>query len=351
MGPEAELRADLGRLQSLAIEDVLIGLLAGRGPTFRRSVDGYVRAWLTTAEVTKGLRRLEDDAMAMSDGKQWRLTKAGRSLRIAAAAIESRSSWGRTRETILPMAGLGLSLKPTAIQRFGSGGHLRAAALTVLFGLPLAADGVRMSEVRECLLARGLASRFPGIAMPAVTGRHKFDAFSKAILRGFAGLRSGNTVNALNRLVSEAVGAPDVSLDALRSALVGAALDLGRASASNGGSESSAVTAHSDAASLDSELQREVAAFAERVQKLADAQCTPPFEDRLAIATVYDVYGRVHPDAGSLSTFKQRILAAHRSRRLMLRRLDYIDAIDDELRERSEVEIDGRQFHFVARDA
>ncbi|MEL7368582.1 MAG: hypothetical protein AAFN74_06710, partial [Myxococcota bacterium] len=95
----------------------------------------------------------------------------------------------------------------------------------------------------------------------------------------------------------------------------------------------------------------DVAAFSARVRQIAQSTYTPPFTDRVAIASVYDAYGQTHADAGRMSEFKRRLVAAHRARLVSLRRLDYVEAIEVELAERSALDVDGRAFHFVARDS
>ena len=89
--------------------------------------------------------------------------------------------------------------------------------------------------------------------------------------------------------------------------------------------------------------------FSSRVQALLAQKATPPFSDRLAVGTLYDVYGREYQDARSLSNFKGRLIDAHQRREILLRRLDNTRAIDSDLRERSEIDWEGHKFHFVAR--
>ena len=74
---------------------------------------------------------------------------------------------------------------------------------------------------------------------------------------------------------------------------------------------------------------------------------TPPFKGRVAIAQVYDAYGRVHSDAGSLESFKRRLVEAAKLRAIDLTRLDMPERMNADLRNRSSVEWDTDEVHFV----
>jgi hypothetical protein len=80
---------------------------------------------------------------------------------------------------------------------------------------------------------------------------------------------------------------------------------------------------------------------------VAEELTTPPFQGRVAIAQVYDTYGRIHPDAGSLQSFKARLVEAAKARTLVLGRLDMPEGMSRELRERSETSWGSDEVHFV----
>jgi len=87
--------------------------------------------------------------------------------------------------------------------------------------------------------------------------------------------------------------------------------------------------------------------FAKRVMKIAKTLHTQPFADRVAIAQVYDAYGIPYPDAGSLKSFKERLVNAAKRRELNLGRLDLPERMESELRERSVTTWGYEEVHFV----
>ncbi|MEL6187207.1 MAG: hypothetical protein AAFU79_21490, partial [Myxococcota bacterium] len=161
----------------------------------------------------------------------------------------------------------------------------------------------------------------------------KLDPFTVALLRTVAEVEKGNLTMVVNLLACRPLPIEGHSAEALRVGLVRAALEpLARPLATTAGP----IPAKTD--------------FAGRVLEIVATRTTPPFEDRLAISDLYDRYGREFDDAGSLSTFKVRLLDAHKEGEILLRRLDYLGSADPETMERSEVERDGHRYHFVGRD-
>ena len=325
---------DLTRLQPLTVETLIVALVAAFP---RRSLAQIKRSLARFAPPSNwegALHSLSSAGHIAPEGRGWRLADRGRDVPLAAAVLTAGADWARTRTTLLPMAALGLPLSPDAVRRFTRGDNLRAATLTVLYDLPLPLPTVRLAHTRACLLARSLTAHYRGLRLPPISGAERLDGFSAAILHRMAGTDRESISQTINILAGRAVGTNDPSLAGLRHALVTAAVARSEARADH-----PPPVPH----------QNSVVEFARRVQSLADVLATPPFEDRLAIGVAYEQYGRHHPDAGTIGSFKQRLAAAHRSRWLSLRRLDYIDAIDAELRQRSELIIDGRRFHFIAR--
>jgi len=83
------------------------------------------------------------------------------------------------------------------------------------------------------------------------------------------------------------------------------------------------------------------------VKQVAEQLTTPPFQGRVAIAQVYDAYGRIHSDAGSLASFKARLIEAAKTHEILLGRLDLPERMDKDLRVRSETPWDTEYVHFV----
>jgi hypothetical protein len=86
--------------------------------------------------------------------------------------------------------------------------------------------------------------------------------------------------------------------------------------------------------------------FAERVMTIA-RKCSPHIKGRVAIADVYDAYGRPYPDAGSMKSFKERLVAAAKARYLDLGRLDMPERMNREKRERSTTMWDRDEVHLI----
>jgi hypothetical protein len=89
--------------------------------------------------------------------------------------------------------------------------------------------------------------------------------------------------------------------------------------------------------------------FAKNVNETALRIYTEPFGDRVPIAQIYDEYGKVYPDAGSLSSFKDRLIEAAKNRKIDLARADLPEMISQELRERSETKWNTDVVHYVKR--
>jgi len=183
--------------------------------------------------------------------------------------------------------------------------NLRAALLVSLFQMPLDKANATMPGVVSALVLRGLAG---------------------------ADLRAAEQPE----LKALAQTAGDLSKpEKLRQTIVRAALALDQ----SGAAPASAATVET----------RSDPAFAKSVQALADRLSTPPFSNKVAIAQVYDAYGREHRDAGSLESFKGKLLAAHDDNLITLHPLDAPRALDDDLRERSRIETRYGWYYFVAR--
>jgi hypothetical protein len=199
---------------------------------------------------------------------------------------------------------------------------LRAAMLCVAYDLP---KDILLSStaVRSELVWRVLREAVPHIVghgpFPLI---EKSNAVDRTILAGLAGVRANTTGAAFAALAAKTVGAAGTEIDVLRHQLIRSALQ--RAEPPDG--------------------------FAQRVKTIARGLNTPPFQGRVAIAQIYDAYGREFPDAGSLESFKQRLVASAKARELDLSRLDLPEHMDRELRIRSATPSGSDEVHFVVTD-
>jgi len=87
--------------------------------------------------------------------------------------------------------------------------------------------------------------------------------------------------------------------------------------------------------------------FADRVKDVAYKLETPPFPTRVAISQVYDAYGRKYPDAGTLASFKERLVQAGKAREINLGRLDMPEGLPSDVRNRSAAPWGDDEVHFV----
>ena len=72
--------------------------------------------------------------------------------------------------------------------------------------------------------------------------------------------------------------------------------------------------------------------FAQRVLTVAKDLETLPFRGQVAIDQVYDAYGRVYADAGSLDDFKRRVLQDAKDEKLDLTRANLLAQLPDAAR-------------------
>jgi hypothetical protein len=136
----------------------------------------------------------------------------------------------------------------------------------------------------------------------------KLAAVERVLLAGLANIRARSVTEAVDGVAAAAVGLQKCDMDTLRRRLI--ALAVERASAELDSSVSPATRPSADES------------FAARAKQVAEQLTTPPFQGRVAIAQVYDAYGRIHPDASSLASFKARLVEAAKARTLVLGRLD-----------------------------
>ncbi len=318
--------ADPSRLSPISLgELVLVGFC--RGPKSAARLSRGFAPYVSANTVVRTVEELQAEGFIEAErrGRSLAASDRGRKSRLLSAALAGDMSFTKVKETLLPCAALGLGLSKTEIARFGRVDNLRAAAVAVLYDLDLSPAVATLSVAREQLLHKVLWSRFPTMSRVVTNGKAKLDPFSVAILRSVAGLERGNVTSVVNALACGGLGAKDYGSDGFRQALV-----------------RSSLRDPADGRKDD---------FVSRVQALVSDKVTPPFSDRLAVGTLYDAYGREYDDARSLSDFKDRLISAHRHRRILLRRLDNTRAIDTDLRERSEIDVEGHKFHFVARTA
>ena len=246
---------------------------------------------------------------------------------------DAGTKWADIKARRLPLIVLGYDPDDFEVRRkFSKPDQIKAAVIAVGFGLPkeIAADlkAVR-SEIVWRILRAGLADivgrgPFPMIEKPGTVER--------TLLSGMIGVASKSIVDATNNLAAHAVGIKKGNLDAVKERLI--VLGIERC--------------QSNGAAIP--LNRHVDNFAAKVAEIASKLSTPPFHGRVAIAQVYDQYGKIYPDAGSLAAFKERLVGAAKNREIQLGRLDLPERMANDLRERSETKWNREEVHFVITD-
>ena len=250
---------------------------------------------------------------------------------------DASQPWDVIRGRRLPLLALGLDPDQVDVKRrYAKADALKAAAIAVAYGLPketMAGAKAVSSELVWQILRSGLADvvgrgPFPEIEKPGVVER--------VLLAGLAGGKAKSVPEAINVLAAKALGVPKMDSDLLRERLVVIGVSLA-------GAESPLVAAAGSGRSVTKGGD----SFAMRVRDVALTLSTPPFQGRVAIAQVYDAYGRVHPDAASLQSFKERLVQAAKAREIELGRLDLPERMSKELRQRSETTWGLDEVHFV----
>jgi hypothetical protein len=293
-------------LKPLFAADFLLSTLATRdGKRSTAQLVTDLKSYLPTERAFAAFQGLVKDGYATSETGRAKLTKSGadRVGTLFGKLPSAKAGRQHLERIVWPACVLGLAPNSKAAVRLKTGENLRAVALTAVLGLPLNKDGVTLSSAISALLLRALVG-------------------------------ASTTCISDEALKSKVKSLGDLSdLDALRRGLTLLGLSLS--------AEAFPQPKEEDKADLD--------AFAQRVQIVTDALSTPPFSHKVAISQVYDAYGKKHPDAGRLETFKARLLSANMSGALRLYPLDEPAALDPDTRTRSLVETRHGRYHFVGR--
>ncbi|MEM7677909.1 MAG: hypothetical protein AAF449_18075 [Myxococcota bacterium] len=323
-------RTKLARIEARTLIEARLAV----GPRSEGELQKALRGYIDKAAFATAFNKIKDEGRITPVKTRWALRTDVQQHPIIAAIIAAGLDWSKVQGCVLPAVALGLSPRWEVAKRFTKVDSLRASLIALLYKLPVAVDRVTLPQARESLLVFTLSAvlpKVPEMRWPAIKGDASLDKFSVTVLRGLTQLSKGNIVQTINTVAAEAVEAKDTSADALRLQLVKACV-IPRKIIDGPGIEPPPIEK-----------------FAQRIQSITDERAAPPFEDRLAIGTLYDIYGRDHADAGSLASFKERIIAAFTKKLISLRRLDDKGLWDRETRDRSQVEYNDYRFHFVAR--
>lgn len=334
---------DRGRFSPVCPELVVLACVARSKQAMALTrLQDVLRTCLTASLVAEAVAVLVEGG-EIAEGPTLRLTPEGETAASKALGRDANETWHNIKAKRLPLLALGLDADNTDLRRkFSRHGALKAATIAVAFGLPkemIASPKAVCSEIVWRLLRN---------AVPGVVGKGPFPTIQKpgpverAVLGGIAGIRAKSITQATDALTAQAVGLEKASAEVLRSQLIAIGVELFGKREPGNAAETRASLKTGLAAGVNG-----VTGFAANVSKVASQLRTPPFQDRVAIAQVYDAYGKFYADAGSLQSFKERLVNAARSHQIQLGRLDLPERMGKELRDRSETVWDRDEVHFV----
>jgi hypothetical protein len=308
--------------------------VVGDGRRTAKQLSGDLKARLPAPVTLAALEALQHEGLIATDDKV-SLTDVGRS------AVTQR--YGALRQDrkyfenqLMPALCLGISPSDKAASRLSRPDTLRAVALTRLYRLPLDPRTVTAGEAFQALFKRGIAGLGPADPSKVLSqtgAKLPLDVADASKLRATL----ERLALALGQHGGEAAGVPG---DETSGRATTGGPPVG--SATSGDTES--ITGSAGAG--DTEL----AAFADRVRDITRTAHAGRFAHKTPIAHVYDVYGGLHADAGSLDAFKQRLLAAATAGHLALLPLDDPTAMDEHHRHRCEIVTPTERLHFVQRE-
>jgi hypothetical protein len=318
------LRPDVARFSPISLEDVTLAYLGvARRPVSAATLKARLRPFTEPAAVETALATLVGDGKVITE-KTVVLTRTGKDAAKRVLGRDVATTWERLYKHRFPLLVLGLDPDHSGIRlKFAKTDALTSAAIAVAFDLGTEYIANKTAVCGE-LVWRLLRS-----VLSEVIGKGPFPQIDKlgtvecVLLAGFAKTRAHTINDVVGGLRALAVGLPKCDATGLRKQLIRIGLQRG------------------------SKPGKPPDIFAVRVKEVAKSLSTPPFQGRVAIAQVYDAYGRVHHDAGSLASFKERLVAAAKGHEIELGRLDLPERMDRDLRLRSEASWGADSVHFV----
>jgi hypothetical protein len=311
-----------GWFRKLAYEDVVgLCLAHAAGPLTRAQVKRQLTPWLASPEVGAALEVLEGKGLVRDAASKPSLTTKGAELWKFAPGRGQRQSPSLEQRLVAQVLGCSLA-DPSQRNRIAHARTLPTLIVAAAYGLE--PNLKSNSEVRSALVRRVLHARLSDLI-----GSVQFNlpsGPSQGILLSLAGLKSGDLKHAMAVLAARCVGLEKkAGAGELRMTLVRSALNFQPPGASQ-------------------------STFSQRVLDVSRDVSTPPFTGRVAIAQVYDAYGKRYADAGSLADFKRRLLEAARKREINLQKVDMGELMGKDLRERSQVQWDTDVVHLLLVD-
>jgi hypothetical protein len=322
-------RPDISRFSPISPEVVALSYLGlARRPLSSATLKTRLSVFVDPDSVDSALTSFVADGKAAIE-KAVTLTKAGRDEAKRVLGRDVDEDWEKVWKQRLPLIVLGLNPdEPNSRRKFAKADALIAATIAVSFALPsenMSSKNAVCGELVWRILKETLSEVVGKGPFPVID---KLGTVERVVLAGVANVPARTIKEAVSGLSAAAVGLKNSDADGLRRQLIRI------------GVQRAATGTKSAAPLIDN-------GFAARIKEVARSLSTPPFEGRVAIAQVYDAYGKVHPDAGSLASFKERLVRAAKARQLDLGRLDLPERMDRDLRLRSAAEWGTDEVHFV----
>lgn len=335
-------RPDTSRFSQISPELVVLSyLLESKSAISLGTLKTRLKAFVSSQRIEEAVSALVAEHQAIPK-KTIELTRKGIDAVEKALGQDAGHGWERIRHRRLPLLALGLDPDDgETLRKFASADAQKAATIAVSYGLP---KEIMASKPGVCaeLVWLTLKARLPDVVgdgpFPPI---QKLGTVERVVLAGLANIRARSVTEAVDGVAAAALGLQKCDIDTLRRRLIVLAVEQssGRRAPAELPSPASPAPPAPRAPADGS--------FDARVTQVAEKLTTPPFQGRVAIAQVYDAYGRIHPDAGSLQSFKARLVEAAKARTLVLARLDMPEGMSRELRERSETSWGSDEVHFV----
>jgi len=327
-------------------EFVLACLARSKAPLSLALLQRRLKSYVAPDRTSVAVDALAGAGLVLAQEKFLELSNEGVKSAAKQLGKDKKYGWDRLVKSRFPIQALGLDPDDAMIRKKMSNASVfKAAVVGVGYGLPistiLSPVAVRSELVWQCL--RG--------SMSEIVGKGPFREIDKSnivdrtILGGLAGVTVKSVEQAMNALAAKATGSPKTDLESIRRRLITSRVAVGASVA-----EISGRTSNPSTSSKPNGTYNEESHFSERVRSVSAGLATPPFQGRVAIAQVYDAYGSEFSDAGSLDSFKARLIASAKKRELELARLDLPERMAKGLRQRSHTPWNDDEVHFVVNE-
>ncbi|MBK1649431.1 hypothetical protein [Rhabdochromatium marinum] len=283
---------------------------------------------ISLEKIEQSLKQLETEEQLKLQKNRPVLNDAGEKRVRQLLGKDVSQDWETLCKYRLPMQALGYDADDSNVrQRFKGAEGLRHALLAQAFKLDND-DRISLDGIRSTIVWRQLAPALPAGIKPPYPLLGSKSVIGHTVLAGLAGVTANGWRQAVERLAATLLNLPGTGIEPLRQAILKQALQQSVPEFAT-----------------NSKSGCEEQTFAARVLDVAQKLETPRFNGQVAIGQVYDAYGRHYADAGSLASFKQRILEAAKAGELQLTRANQPGDVPDP--ERSIIHWDDDIVHLI----